>query len=383
MIIPVKSSRLISLDLLRGFIMILMALDHASVFIARRHYTEFWGTALPEYHDNAVFFLNRFITHLCAPGFAFLMGTGMVLFAANRLEKSWTTFAIRKHFLIRGVVLLLCLIFLEGPAWGLGFVAQNSFTSEGMMQGTSGTAFLMLPVLFTLSASMILSSLWINASIRTLFLISVVSIALPQVVIPYLDTAANYHPLLRVLFIAGKTGIVASLYPIMPWLGICGLGMIFGRCIRANSKMTFSLVLPIGISLILLFFILKLADIGSFYPLDSSNWISFMSITKYPPSLTFICWTLGINFMVLALFHYLQNVTWLQKIFLPFGLVAFFFYIAHLYCYALLGYAFPDGASMPVFYGMWLLGLVILYPFCTWYGRFKQKTAPNSLWRLF
>ena len=73
-------ARLPSLDALRGLIIVLMAIDHARAFIAKNHSGEFWGRALPDYGGDTVAFLTRLVTHLCAPGFMFLMGTGMVLF---------------------------------------------------------------------------------------------------------------------------------------------------------------------------------------------------------------------------------------------------------------------------------------------------------------
>ena len=75
--------RWFGLDVLRGLIVALMALDHASFFIARMHSREFWGTALPHY-DTILPFLMRLASHMCAPGFFFLMGAGMSLFSASR-----------------------------------------------------------------------------------------------------------------------------------------------------------------------------------------------------------------------------------------------------------------------------------------------------------
>ena len=80
--------RITALDANRGFIMVLMAIDHASYFIARVHSAEFWGVTLPLY-PNAIWFWTRWITHLCAPGFFFLMGIGMILFAEARRQAGW------------------------------------------------------------------------------------------------------------------------------------------------------------------------------------------------------------------------------------------------------------------------------------------------------
>lgn len=110
-----KESRLMHLDALRGLIMILMAIDHASYFIAHTHVSEFWGIPLPQY-QSALPFLTRFVTHFSAPGFFFLMGVGMILFADSRRKLGWTKNAIRKHFILRGLLLIAMQIFIETPA---------------------------------------------------------------------------------------------------------------------------------------------------------------------------------------------------------------------------------------------------------------------------
>ena len=85
-----EGARLLPLDALKGIIMIMMAVDHANFFIARQHPTgEFWGGALPHY-DSTFGFLTRFVTHPVAPGFFFMMGVGMVLFANSRRKRGWT-----------------------------------------------------------------------------------------------------------------------------------------------------------------------------------------------------------------------------------------------------------------------------------------------------
>src|SRR6266850_1420992 len=88
------SGRLDSLDLLRGLIMSLMAIDHASFFIRKQHFAEFWSGHLPSY-SSAAGFLTRFITHLAAPGFFFLMGASMILLADSRRRLGWNDTQLR------------------------------------------------------------------------------------------------------------------------------------------------------------------------------------------------------------------------------------------------------------------------------------------------
>ncbi len=106
-------SRLASLDALRGLIIVLMAIDHARGFIARNHPSEFWGTPLPDYQGDWLAFVTRLVTHLCAPGFMFLMGAGAALFARSRARAGWSSVRIARHLLLRGLVLIVA-----GPAPG-------------------------------------------------------------------------------------------------------------------------------------------------------------------------------------------------------------------------------------------------------------------------
>jgi hypothetical protein len=106
-------------------------------------------------------------------------------------------------------------------------------------------------------------------------------------------------------------------------------------------------------------------------------------VTKYPPSLVFLLLTLGIDLLLLALLSRSDSLLGQRSPLLIFGQVALFFYIVHLYLYALSGFAFPDGAGLGITYIAWLLGLMLLYPLCRWYGRFKAQAAPGSIWRFF
>ena len=122
-----KAARLLPLDALRGLIVALMALDHANLFVAQKHPAgEHWGGAFPAY-SSALPFLTRLVTHLCAPGFSFLMGAGMLLFAQSRrpyppiggMGGGWSRWAVTRHFLIRGALLIALQFLVENQAWRL------------------------------------------------------------------------------------------------------------------------------------------------------------------------------------------------------------------------------------------------------------------------
>lgn len=126
-----NKDRLLSLDVLRGLIMVLMAVDHAGYFIGKLHPAEYWGRPLPQYTD-AFSFLTRFISHPCAPGFFFLMGTGMILFAASRRKLGWSEKKIVRFFLIRGLLLIGIELFFINITWLLGMLSSKTeFQSMG------------------------------------------------------------------------------------------------------------------------------------------------------------------------------------------------------------------------------------------------------------
>jgi hypothetical protein len=112
--------------------------------------------------------------------------------------------------------------------------------------------------------------------------------------------------------------------------------------------------------------------------------MDFFNLTKYPPSLEFMLLTLGVDLLLVFLLSKVETQLQSWGTFLVlFGSTALFFYIAHLYLYALMGLAFPNGTSFGLMYCLWFAGLVLLYPLCLWYRRFKEQKLPDSVWRFF
>jgi uncharacterized membrane protein len=104
-----QNIRLSPLDSLRGFIMVVMALDHANSFISHgKRELELWYFLFPNYNDDVLAFLTRFVTHLVAPGFFFLMGVDMALFTLSCRARDWTNRQIITHFLLRGRCSFFC-----------------------------------------------------------------------------------------------------------------------------------------------------------------------------------------------------------------------------------------------------------------------------------
>jgi uncharacterized membrane protein len=112
--------------------------------------------------------------------------------------------------------------------------------------------------------------------------------------------------------------------------------------------------------------------------------MGFLNVTKYPPSLAFLTMTLGMNLLLMGMWRWAEPC--LQSRYHPllvFGQVALFFYLLHLWVYSLLGLFFRAGSDLATMYGLWLLGLAILYPFSYQYNRFKGYKPVTSLWRFF
>ena len=110
------------------------------------------------------------------------------------------------------------------------------------------------------------------------------------------------------------------------------------------------------------------------------GWIGFLNVTKYPPSLTFLLLTLGANFVLLGGLELsgAGRSKWLAPL-RVFGSVPLFFFITHLWLYGAIGRFFPEGTTIAQMYPFWLLGLVLLYLPCRWYGQLKQRRPPHSL----
>jgi uncharacterized membrane protein len=365
--------------------MVLMAIDHASYFIARVHSAEFWGTALPVY-SSAVWFLTRWVTHLCAPGFFFLMGIGMTLFARSHLKAGWGEGRITRFFVIRGLFLILLQLLVENTAWNVG----NLFVDPGVMVfrgggvpggGTGGMIY--LGVLFALGGVMVFWAFLRRAPLWLVGLISLASTVATQLVTPGSDhTPVLHSPLVRMLLIPGHTNIWVVFYPVVPWLGVTGMGLLFGQLLERDADRAGRVAGWTGLGFLVLFVILR--AIGGFGNLNEVpvGVMGFLNVTKYPPALDFLTVTLGINLLLMALWKWITPRLRNEYHPLPvFGRVALFFYLLHLWVYGLLGLFSTGGSGLAKMYGFWLLGLLILYPLCCWYNGFKHRKPLTSLWR--
>ena len=378
--VTLKASRLFALDALRGLIIVFMALDHANHFVAHKHSPgEYWGGAFPVYYDPLAF-LTRLVTHPSAPGFFFLMGAGMLLFAESRRKQGWSEWAIIRHFWVRGAVLIALKFLIVNRAWELS-------------PGGWGIS-IYVGVLFALGGSMILGSLLLRLRPAYLLGLSAALFVGTELLVPDLSAwgpikLANPLDVVNPFWIY-PGGIPAislwSNYPILPWLKLVTFGMLFGHWVAIDPRKAFRRAFQLGGAFLVAFVVIRYLDgFGNIRPRLGHDWIDFLNPVKYPPSMTFTLLTMGVNLILLWLFARARE-TWRQFLqpLAVFGQAPLFFYVLHLFLYAGMGYLLtPDGTSIPAMYPYWLLGLLILFPLTLWYGLFKRRQPATSILRFF
>jgi uncharacterized membrane protein len=360
--------------------MVLMAIDHASFFIARVHAAETW--AAPGEYASLMAFVTRWVTHLCAPGFFLLMGAGMVWLAAARARDGWTPARIRRFFVTRGALLLVIQHFIENPAWLLGMLsaAPGAGAEPPSVGGSMDGVFLALAVISALGFAMIFWGALLRLSSLVVALVTVAAyLAGCYLTPPPSEAAVEFPVLLRVFFIMGTTAPV----------GRVSVGAVAraGRAWRAAGATVLSApdrtrrLLPwAGLAALGAFTALRFAGLGDYHQ-PGPGFIGFMNLTKYPPSLDFLLATLGVNVILVAV---LARVT-SRAIAGPlevFGRSPLFFYLLHLYVFGVLSWAFRHGTSWGVMYLVWAAAVAAMYPACRWYAGFKAGKAVDSFWRL-
>ena len=359
--------RLLPLDALRGTIMALMAIDHASIFVRRWHPFETWDQPLPDYPSLAAM-LTRLATHPCAPGFFFLMGTGMLLFLRSRREAGWSDRRIAGHLALRGLL----------------FIALEQLVVDLV---TSGRVVpLDFSILAGLGGVMLLGILFVKLSPRVQAMAGA-SILLVMQVLPAWMLHADLGLLapIRLLLLPGSVGPAFVLYPPIPWLGISLLGMAFAQWLLADQKRAYRWALLVGLACLALFLLLRvLGGFGNLRMPAGRSLIDFFNVVKYPPSLTFLLLSLGFDLVLLGVFS--RAARWLSTTARPLvtlGQAALYFFLAHWFVYAVMGGAFfPTPGGLPATYLVWIVGLAVLYPICKAYEAFKHRMPVRSVWRM-
>jgi uncharacterized membrane protein len=383
---PQPKSRVRSVDALRGFVMIVMALDHIREFL---HVGAM--TFQPEdlTRTTTVLFFTRWITHICAPVFMFTAGLGAFLWL-----RPGRTLNQLSHFLWkRG----LWLVVLELTV--LRFAVDSSFSG-----------FVLLSILWALGWSMVALGFLVHVPIRALTIISIAVIALHNLLDPV--TASQFGAAAWVWNILHQPGVFAAggatvlvAYPLVPWIAVMAAGFCFGPVLAFDPPRRRRWMVRIGLGLTFAFLLIRGINVYG----DPRRWseqipgmtvLSFLRCTKYPPSLDFLLMTLGPALLLLA---FLDRFT-LPKTspLIVFGRVPLFYFIAHFYIvhaltipFALLRYgyagfllnpspsmggpmdAYPPNYGYPlwVVYAVWAAVVALLYPLCLWFARLKERRS--------
>ena len=368
-----STSRLPFIDITRGVVMILMAWDHASGFWnPGKLGSEGLNGFFPIVRDYNQFFL-RLITHVCAPTFMFLAGTSLALSTRKRLTRGEDQWSISKRMITRGTIMWLIAIYIVGPAFGSGPLYFGVLACFGV-------SFILLSVLRRLPTPIIL----IGSMIIVLFHPSLNLDLLP-------DTGLTYY--LRVI-IHEPASMMArwpfgGLYPIIPWIGVMGLGWVFGEFISVfGVDRMRGLKVPFAIagafSWILFALVRWKNDWGVLVPRSGDTLVAWLSLSKYPPSLAFLLFTFGEMFLILALGLYLQDSRFIKnsivQTVLLFGRTPLFFYISHLVLYRLRPFWMDRLVYLTLWEtgALWIIGLVVLRWLCSNYLEYKME-HPGSM----
>ncbi len=386
-----KSTRIESIDILRGVVMVIMALDHARAYF---HYAALFGTPTNLDTTTPFLFFTRFITHYCAPVFVFLAGTSAFLYGSKKTKKELSIFLFT-----RGLWLILLEIIVNNLIWTFDFSYSLNIFQVIWAIGLS-MMFLSFIIYLPKKLSLIMGILIVAG--HNLLDGIITQGSDPASILWYIFHQDMFLPL-------SNAKMVVFHYPILPWIGTIILGYHFGTLyikeFDASSRKKWLLIL--GFGAIILFSVLRATNIyGDLFPWSTQKngtytFLSFMNVTKYPPSLLFLLITIGPSLLFLYFIGTIKNK--FTDFFLVFGRVPLFFYFAHvlvihalaLGVHVLLGGEWQDlilraqdfmkpkllnyGYSLFVVYGVWILVVLFLYPFCKKYMIYKANNK-NKWW---
>src|SRR4051812_41180930 len=374
-----KAARIESVDVVRGVIMIIMALDHTRDFfgIPGQNPTDLANA-------SAALFFTRWITHFCAPVFFLLTGTGAYLALRRRSPQELSRFLFT-----RGLWLILLEIVVVRC-----FAYQFNFDYRVTM----------LLVLWALGWAMITLSALVRLPPFVPTVFGVVLIAGHNL----FDSVRSANPIWAILHGPGfvlnsPQHVVFAAYPLIPWIGVTAVGYGLGQVYGWDADRRRAFLLRLGIALSLAFIVIRAINIYG----DASRWspqknalftaLSFLNTTKYPPSLLFLLMTLGPAMIFLWAVD--RGTSRLLRPALIIGKVPMFYYVLHfalihviavVVCYATYGTAHwmfesPDlghypfsappgwGYSLPIVYSVWAIVVVSMYPLCRWFAGVKQR----------
>lgn len=385
---PARRTRIDSVDLLRGLVMVLMLLDHTREYVHRD------GLAFDPAdlsRTTVVLFLTRWVTHFCAPAFVFLAGTGVALQLARGKSKR----EISRFLLTRGAWLIV-----------LEFTVVRFVVTFDLDYGAFPG---MLQVIWAIGVSMMVLAALIHLRTRWIAAIGIAIVALHNLTDP-LNVAPGPVPpdgaeaLWMVLHQPGFIPVfgvrLLVLYPVLPWIGVLLCGYCLGHVYTWDAERRRRLLVRLGVGMVAAFILLRLTNLyGNPFPWSGQKnaaftVLSFINTQKYPPSLLFILMTLGPALLLLAWVEPMRCGP-LGRALVTFGRVPLFFYVlqwvmAHglglllslaagkptSHLIGMPGFTPPQpgaGFSLGVAYLCWLAGIALLYPLCRWFAAVKAR----------
>jgi len=384
-ITPSPVNRITSLDLLKGLVMVIMAIDHTRDYF----YSSFsmLNVTDPEHTTPALFF-TRWITHFCAPTFSLLAGVSAWIIGQRKSKNELSSFLFK-----RGVWLILLEVTVICFAWYFDVRFRNTD----------------LAVIWSLGISMVFLAMVIYLPANVILILSLTIIAGHNLLDGvHLEGSFWWN----VLHVPGSIQVTDNwslhvFYPAVPWIGVMSLGYwlgkYFGKDVSASDRR--KIFNRIGFGLLVSFLLIRWANAYGepmhwrTFPEGWRTFFSFLHLSKYPPSLLYVMATLTGTFLFLA-----NSEGWkgrLVNFFSVFGRVPFFYYVLHLYLIhglamlaaELSGHGWEImvqtgmdvdlkgfGINLPGVYLVWMVVIALLYPLCNRFDRYKR--AHKEKWWL-
>jgi uncharacterized membrane protein len=377
-----SQTRINSIDLLRGIVMIIMALDHTRDFF---HWQAALDDPLNLQTTTPALFATRWITHLCAPTFVFLSGTSAYFQSLRKSKKELSWFLLTRGLwliVIDMVVMTLAITFDVGYHV---IILQTIWSIGISMVILSGVIWLRLPIIFALGLLIVVGHNCLDF---------------------YEGSGKNFSIAYSLLHVQSMHPVgnrmLLIFYPFLPWAGTMMLGYCFGKYYLADVMNRNKRSVLLGAGLIVFFIILRWAnaygDPFDWKPQSTAlySFFSFITVQKYPPSLLYLCVTIGVALIILGLVGDVRNK--FADAITVYGRVPLFYYVIHFYVlhffsmimYLMHGHSFEEGAKgvdgVPFkfyqpgegfgligVYIVWLIVVILLYPLCKWFADYKRQ----------